>query len=494
MLRRGDLRGLVSSMLFNSYAFIFAFLPAVLVGLYLLVWLGWMRAAVWWIGLASLTFYGLGDVRFLALLIVSVIVNYLIGGRIVAAAASSTGSDGSGARRKRRWVATGITANLLTLGFFKYTNFFLSNVTSATGWHIPAAQIVLPIGISFFTFTQIAFLVDCGRGEGHRYRFWDYLLFVSFFPHLVAGPILNHKSILPQVESSRFGTPDSRSVYAAMIFFSIGLFKKVIIADSLSPQVQLLFHNAAGLNFVEAWAGALLYTFQLYYDFSGYSEMAVGLALLINVEIPINFNSPYKSTSIIEFWRRWHISLSSFLRDYLYIPLGGNRRGPVRRYANLLMTMVLGGLWHGAGWTFLAWGTLHGAGLALNHLWRSTGLRLPIVAAWPLTFVFVVVAWVFFRSPDIGTALTMLTAMSGLHGVPAMASLTSGAAFASQWLTLSSLAWIGGLAIWGAIAPNTQEVAFSEQPHPAFAMACALLFSASVMGLDQASEFLYFQF
>ena len=353
---------------------------------------------------------------------------------------------------------------------------------------------MLPIGISFFTFTQIAYLVDCGRGEGRRYSFADYLLFVSFFPHLVAGPILNHKSVIPQLESRAFGRPGAPEIYAALTFFSIGLFKKVVIADSLAPQVQAVFEHANISGFVEAWTGALLYTFQLYYDFSGYSEMAVGLALLMNVRIPINFNSPYKATSIIDFWRRWHISLSNFLRDYLYIPLGGNRLGERRRYLNLLATMLLGGIWHGAGWTFLIWGALHGAGLAVNHAWRGFGLRLPTAVSWPLTFLVVVIAWVVFRAPDVGSALSMLTAMTGMHGLPSLDTVMRAGPLAGVLDLGISWAWIVALGAWSALAPNTQEMILTPAPRPAFAAVCALIFVAAVMSLDRATEFLYFQF
>jgi len=476
-------------VLFNSYEFLFAFLPILLVGLFLLVSFGWGRAAVWWIGLGSIVFYGLGNPRFVPLLVVSVVVNYLVGARILA-----QGGAGADERRAKHWLIFGIAANLAALAYFKYTNFFLDNLSELSGWQTHWPQIVLPVGISFFTFTQIAFLVDCRRGAAHRYRFWDYLLFVTFFPHLVAGPILNHKSILPQIDSRGFGRPGAQEIYTALIFFSIGLFKKTIIADSLAPQVQIVFKAIPHLDFIDAWVGALLYTFQLYYDFSGYSEMAVGLALLINVRIPMNFNSPYKSTSIVEFWRRWHISLSNFLRDYLYIPLGGNRFGTRRRYQNLLTTMVLGGLWHGAGWTFLAWGTLHGLGLALNHAWRGTGLRLPTAIAWPLTFVFVVVAWVFFRAPDLGSALSMLSTMAGLNGLPSLTAIASGQALSPALMSPIWLMWVAALALWTATAPNTQEIALAEQPRPAFAVACGALLAAAVLGLDQPTDFLYFQF
>jgi alginate O-acetyltransferase complex protein AlgI len=450
--------------------------------------------ALWWSALASLAFYAVGDPRFLPLLLGSVVVNYFVGNQIVKITAQP--SDKSS---RTLWLIAGVTINLAALGYFKYANFFLDNIAMATGWTASVHRIVLPIGISFFTFTQIAFLVDCQRGEARHYRFVDYLLFVTFFPHLVAGPILNHKSIVPQLESREFGRPTSSAIYAGFLFFSIGLFKKIAIADSLAPLVQPVFSNITHLGMIEAWTGALLYTFQLYYDFSGYSEMAVGLAFLMNVRIPINFDSPYKATSIIDFWRRWHISLSNFLRDYLYIPLGGNRRGETRRYVNILITMLLGGLWHGAGWTFAAWGALHGASLAMNHMWRATKLRLPSVVAWLLTFVVVVIGWVFFRAPDISSAVHMLATMAGLHGQPSWESIAVFFRFgqtASHVLPdpLTAMGWIAVLSIWVIIAPNTQDLVLTPRPRPALAAGAAVIFVGAVLNLDRVSEFLYFQF
>jgi alginate O-acetyltransferase complex protein AlgI len=475
-------------MLFNSYEFLFVFLPVALIGLYLMAHLRQLRAAIWWTGLASLVFYALGDVRLAPLLIASIGANYLLGGRIMAARAAGH------ARAGRLWLIAGVAANLALLGYFKYTNFFLDNVAAVAGLALTMPQIVLPVGISFYTFTQIAFLVDCGRGEGHRYKFSDYLLFVSFFPHLVAGPILNHKSVVPQLESTEFGRPDARAMYMGALFFAIGLFKKVIIADALAPNVRQVFDNVPQLNLVEAWGGALLYTFQLYYDFSSYSEMAVGLALLLNVRIPINFNSPYKAISLIDFWRRWHISLSNFLRDYLYIPLGGNRLGQARRYFNLLTTMVLGGLWHGAGWTFLAWGAMHGTGLAINHafnaFWR--GPKIPAFIGWPATFLFVVLAWVFFRAETIGDALGMFEAMFGLRGMPDWNTVFSVKRFIGD--PLETFALLGVLTAWVIVAPNTQQMAESPKPRVAFAAAAGLLAAYAVLNHDRASDFLYFRF
>ena len=473
-------------MLFNSYDFLFLFLPLALTGLYLLALNGHLRMAVWWTGLASVAFYAISSLSFTWLLLGSVLANYTIGLRIVDAANSP-----AHAAARKLWLAAGVTANLAVLCYFKYQNFFIGEI--APGWSASFGHVALPAGISFYTFTQIGFLVDAGRGHASRYRFADYLLFVTFFPHLIAGPILNHKKIVPQLESRDFGRPDAATVYAAFMFFSIGLFKKVVIADSLAPLVQPLFLADARLGFFEAWGAALLYAFQLYYDFSGYSEMAVGLALLMNVRIPINFDSPYKATSIIDFWRRWHISLSEFLRDYLYIPLGGNRHGTPRRYLNLLATMILGGLWHGAGWTFLAWGALHGVCLAINHAWRATGLRLVKPLAWLLTTIVVLVAWVFFRAPDMPTALRILKAMANWRELVSLDKLVlTPTVFIPDPAT--TLAWIAALGIWVLVAPNTQQLALAPRPRLSLAFACAVMMAGAVMAFDRATEYLYFRF
>lgn len=465
-------------MLFNSYEFLFIYLPIVLATFYGLCKLNWLRLAIWWIGLASLAFYGLWRLEFLPVLLASIGFNYLAGWAIVEAATPA---------RKRCWLILGLAVNLGALGFFKYTGFFADIAMDIADTRFAIPDIVLPIGISFFTFTQIAFLVDCWRGSGKRYPFSDYLAFVTFFPHLVAGPILNHRSFIPQLERKRFGVPGTWRLYIATIFFAVGLFKKVIIADSISPYVGPLFDHATALSTVEAWAAALLYTFQLYFDFSGYSDMAIGLGLMLNLRIPFNFHSPYKARSIIDFWHRWHMSLSAFLRDYLYIPLGGNRRGKLRRYLNLLATMLLGGLWHGAGWSFLVWGGLHGLYLVINHLWRSLGRSLPVAIAWPVTFLCVVVAWVFFRAKTLADATAIIASMAGFAGTrpqgPALLA-DPGMVFVA----------ILGMILWTALAPNTQQIAFGMRPRRSFALAAATATAVSVLSLGKVSEFLYFQF
>src|SRR4030081_1504621 len=349
-------------MLFNSYLFIFLFLPIALIGYFALGRLGNL-APVMWLALASLCFFPGSNWQFVLLLLASVAFNYGIGLLLI-----------SGRLRPlpRFAVLTiGVAGDLLVLGTFKYAGFLAANLNAilSTGF---TGNILLPVGISFYTFTQIAFLVDAYRGKVARYRLPDYVLFVTYFPHLIAGPILHHKDMIPQFERAAAKRPDAHMILCGLIIFAIGLFKKTCLADGIQPLVTLAFGPNAP-SFDQAWIGALAYTFQLYFDFSGYSDMAIGISLMFGIFLPLNFNSPYKAMSIIDFWRRWHMTLSQFLRDYLYIPLGGNRRGRILRYANLMITMVLGGLWHGAAWTFGAWGALHGAVLCINHAWNNYG-------------------------------------------------------------------------------------------------------------------------
>lgn len=463
-------------MLFNSYEFIFLFLPAVLLIFYAFCQFGMVRAAVWWTGIASLLFYAYWDWHFLFLFAASIIFNYVMGSAIVLSKQEST---------RKYLLITGLITNLGLLAFFKYSHFFLQNIIDVTGVSLTIPNIILPVGISFFTFTQIAYLVDCMR-EQHKYQFADYLVFVSFFPHLVAGPILRHDKTIPQIESKRFGKPSARKVYIAIVFFSIGLFKKVVIADSLAGYVDNLFAHADTLSVLEAWTAALLYTFQIFFDFSAYSEMAIGLAFLMNVRIPFNFNSPYKAISIIDFWRRWHISLSSFLRDYLYIPLGGNRKGPKRRYLNLFITMLLGGLWHGAAWTFVIWGGLHGMYLAINHAWQRTGIKLPAFVAWSITFLAVVIAWIFFRAQHLTTAFSLLKTMFKLNGAALL-----GTQLPHPLLMLISIAALIGVA---RIAPNVQQIAIARQPAMRMAILTAVLLVIGILNLGHNANFIYFQF
>jgi len=408
-------------MLFNSYSFIFLFLPIAFAGMFFLGRQSHRLAALW-LGLASLTFYAAWDARFVLLLFTSIAFNYGAGYWIGLHRANES------SRKGKHTLVAAIAANLILLGYFKYTNFFLSSANQFFGTPIPALDIILPLGISFFTFTQIAFLVDVYRGIAREYNFIHYLLFVTYFPHLIAGPVLHHKQMMPQFANPATYRINTNHIAVGLTIFVLGLSKKVLLADNLAEHATPVFLAARDgnlLSMLEAWTGALAYSLQLYFDFSGYSDMAIGLSLMFNVRLPLNFDSPYKATNIIDFWRRWHMTLSAFLRDYLYIPLGGNRKGPLRRHANLMATMLLGGLWHGAGWTFIIWGGLHGLYLIINHGWREVKARLgwgqsgriANLAAGMLTFLAVVVAWVFFRADNLSAASSMLSSMAGANGL-----------------------------------------------------------------------------
>jgi D-alanyl-lipoteichoic acid acyltransferase DltB (MBOAT superfamily) len=406
-------------MIFNSYVFIFAFLPVVIFVFYGLGRYSHHLASLW-LAVASIFFYGWWDARFVALLLASIAFNYGAGYMIGHSLSHKKG-------RAKLLLILAIIANLTLLGYYKYANFFVDNFNFLAGTAINMAKVFLPLGISFFTFTQIAFLVDTYQGKVKEYNFVHYTLFVTYFPHLIAGPVLHHKEMMPQ-----FGKLDTcrvnwEHIAVGLSIFILGLGKKVLLADSLGEYATPIFDavKAGGHPLLfEAWFGSLSYTLQLYFDFSAYSDMAIGLSLMFNVRLPINFNSPYKSLSIIEFWRCWHITLSRFLRDYLYIPLGGSHEGKIRRYVNLMITMLLGGLWHGAGWTYVVWGGLHGLYLVINHGWRAfkqrmgwqDGGKLARFGAGLLTFLAVVVGWVFFRADNFSVATEMLSGMLGLNG------------------------------------------------------------------------------
>ncbi|HZX28504.1 MAG TPA: MBOAT family protein [Telluria sp.] len=475
-------------MLFNSCAFLFLYLPPVWAGYYLLGRRS-AFAATAWLGVSSLFFYGWWDVRFLPLLLVSIVFNCVMARALMRAAEPW----------RRRLLLGALAANLAALAWFKYTDFLLE----AVGF--PAIGVLLPIGISFFTFTQIALLVDCYRREVGAYRLTEYALFVSYFPHLIAGPVLHHKTMMPQFANPSARRPDAAHIALGVTIFVIGLAKKVLIADNLAPLANPVFAAGAHPPLVEAWTGVLAYTFQLYFDFSGYSDMAIGLSRLFGVRLPENFNAPYKAVDIGEFWRRWHMTLSQFLRDYLYIPLGGNRYGSMRRYRNLMLTMLLGGLWHGAGWNFVVWGGLHGAYLSTHQLWRARiPWRMPRPLAQGLTFLAVCFAWVFFRASDLPAALDVLRGLIGMNGI----GLPHVLAGLQPWLPhadFGGLRWIQlegpglpALALASALAfaaPTTAAlVATRWRPTPRWALASTALFVVSVFTLNRPTEFLYFQF
>lgn len=491
-------------MLFNSYTFIFAFLPIALLGFFGLSRLRWTKGAIVWMAIASLFFYAYWNPAYLLLLLVSISVNYAIGQQLDKCLRASFSA--------KVLLILGITFNLALLGYYKYARFFVSSLNDIFHHNLPIPEIILPLAISFYSFTQIAYLVDAYRGEtqSSNYDFSTYALFVSFYPQLIAGPILRHDELIPQFRNFKSFIFSHKNFALGLSLFILGLAKKLLIADNLSPWVAPVFDHAVEVKFLEAWIGALSYTFQLYFDFSGYSDMAIGLGWMVNINLPINFNSPYKATSIGDFWRRWHITLSAFLRDYLYIPLGGNKRGELRRYVNLLLTMLLGGLWHGAGWHYVVWGGMHGSFLVVDRAWRKLGISLPKCLAWLITFVAVIASWVLFRAHNLGDGVEILQAMSGLKAIelPMAYQGTFGwlSGFGVQFLKPGSFPYLpptylervwlalGTLFVAVIFFPNTQEILRRLQPNLWWALGIGILASFCFVSLNQVSEFLYFQF
>lgn len=486
-------------MLFNSYEFIFLFLPAAIIIYFILNKVTSNTIAKIWLVVASLFFYSWWDPAYLPLILVSILVNYITGSALVKHKIHSR-------IRSKAILVMGITFNLLLLGYFKYMDFFITNINLALATHLPLLKIILPLGISFFTFTQIAYLVDAYRSEAKEYKLVNYALFVTFFPHLLAGPILHHKEMMPQFESVENKRLNYENLARGVFLFFIGLFKKVVIADAFAVWANHGFDTAQTLSLIEAWVVSLSYTFQLYFDFSGYTDMAIGAALMFNIRLPINFDSPYKSLSIQEFWRRWHMTLSRFLRDYIYIPLGGNRHGESNTYRNLMITFLLGGLWHGAGWTFVFWGFMHGAGLCIQRGWRKLKIEMPNWLAWFITFNFINIAWVFFRAKTWADALKVLKGMFGLSGIMLPGTLSTKLGFLSAYgVTFTQLsARFDG--IYQAIAMiivflivsltfrNSMAMKDNFRPNWQTALFISLIAVWAILGLNKISPFLYFNF
>jgi alginate O-acetyltransferase complex protein AlgI len=494
-------------MLFNSSEFLFGFLPATLLIFFLSARIS-QRLAIAWLTMASLFFYAWWNPVWLPLLMASIGFNNLAG-RAIARHPN-----------KRGLLIFALSANLATLAHFKYGAFLVENLAPLLGSSFRWQGGELPLGISFFTFTQIAFLVDVYQRRAADFDPVRYGLFVTYFPHLIAGPVLHHKEMMPQFTRPDIFRFSADRMADGGVMFILGLFKKVVLADAFGNYARPAF-AAAGthqLTFFEGWGAALSYTLQIYFDFSGYSDMAIGLALMIGVQLPMNFHSPYKARNIADFWRRWHMTLSRFLRDYLYIPLGGNRRGLARQQVNLMLTMLLGGLWHGAGWTFVIWGGLHGLYLTVFHAWRRLvarrGWRLPAAwlpiargLSWLLTFVLVVVAWVFFRAESIEAAVSILQAMCGVNGavvpdqilnlVPALGHVATGLGKVPYLADGTVMGFVEmvvmitmGLLIV-VLAPTLPELRLRWRY--LLVVPCAALALQRVV-YGRASEFLYYQF
>ncbi|WP_375408965.1 MBOAT family O-acyltransferase [uncultured Methylobacterium sp.] len=457
-------------MLFNSFPFLLAFLPAALIlhGLAARFRPDWRLPVLLAL---SVVFYGWWDVRFVPLLAGSIGLNWLLSRLFL--------------RTKAGWlIPLAIAANLAVLAAFKYLNFLYDLANLVPGASLPRADLVLPLGISFFTFHHVMYLVDLRAGRAPPYGLLRYALYIAFFPQVLAGPLVRWREIMPQFDEAPYVRPDAAERFGrGILLLCVGLSKKVFLGDPLAGLVNPVFQAAASgatVTIAEAWQAALGFTFQIYFDFSGYTDMALGIALMFGILLPQNFDVPYRAVSLREFWRRWHMTLSRFLRDYLYIPLGGNRHGLTVQVAALFATMALGGLWHGAGLTFVAWGAAHGAGLGAGLLWRRAGLPMPAVLGWALTFVFVVLTWVLFRASSFEAAFAVYKGLFGL--APTGSGL--------RWRTLALAAAVAllGPSAWTAVqrVPPTRLAAVSS----------AVLFVVLLLkiGDDANYDFIYFQF
>jgi len=520
------------NLLFNSYEFIFLFLPLCTLGYYACARHYSLEIALGFLVVGSLIFYGYCNPAYLLLLLGSTGCNFLAGRAI-------SGASGWG---KGSILALGIAANLGLLAWFKYADLLVGGMSATLGARWEAGTILLPLAISFYTFQQVAFLVDAYRGEAREPNFLRYSLFVCFFPQLLAGPIVRHRELMPQFSSRERLHPLWSNMAIGVSIFAIGLFKKTVLADGLAGNVEPVFDTRwlPKVDFFLAWGSSLSYTFQLYFDFSGYSDMAVGVARIFGVRLPVNFFSPYKATSIIEFWRRWHITLSRYLRDYLRLPLGDNGGGgEFGKSAALFFILILVGLWHGASWTFLVWGAIQGGCLAVNHIWRTAAGRAGIefhhhplyrVLCWILTFAALVFSWVYFRAPTLDHGNRIALAMLGLQGfeIPAgilaragglgevLSALGFAPAMGGGSVLVTNIAWVAFSLLVVLALPNVAQIFSRYEPvmyendevfrpertggmltwrfNRWWAFTITAMAVAGFLTLQQASEFIYFRF
>jgi len=489
-------------MLFNSFEFMLLFLPITLVVYFLLLRKHLTIAARSWLLFASLFFYSWWDIKYLPLILGSILFNYTIGGLLAEYDASAKKPVS-----KKSIFLAGIIANIALLCWFKYMDFFIGTTNGLLGTQLPLLKIVLPLGISFFTITQIAFLVDAYEGLVEERNLLNYALFVTFFPHLLAGPILHHSEMMPQFERLRNKVLNWKNLYLGLTLFFLGLFKKVILADTFSAWASAGFDTTQPLTLIPAWLTSLSYTFQLYFDFSGYSDMALGVGWMFNISLPINFNSPYKATGMIDFWKRWHITLTNFVTTYLYTPI-------LRAFGSITFTnslvaiflaMLISGFWHGAGWNFIVWGGMHGAGLVVNHYWKKKKHKMPAWLGWLITFNFVNISFVFFRARSLEGAGQILGGMAGMNGIMLHRSLGKftwlqdmGITF-GKWLDAikgNDETWVMAIValIIVAFLKNSMEIISRVRPSWGWLVLLLVASFWSFLDMSKVSEFLYFQF
>ncbi|MFQ5489804.1 MAG: MBOAT family O-acyltransferase [Phycisphaerae bacterium] len=479
-------------MIFPSYIFVLVFLPCVLAGWY---GLRSVRLRLGFLTVCSYIFYGWWDYRFVVLMLATTLLDYFVGRAI---------SLTDNVEARRRYLALSVAGNLASLGFFKYFNFFSESLAELLGGlgleaNVPMLHVVLPIGISFYTFQSMSYSIDIYRGKCKPTGdLLSFLAYVSMFPQLVAGPIVRYDFVEGQLRNLGRQPASLDGISDGVWLFVVGLVKKIWIADALSPVVALAFDGGSAPAFYTAWAGTVCYTFQLYFDFSAYSDMARGLGGMLGFAFPVNFDSPYKAGNIAEFWRRWHITLSEWLRDYLFIPLGGSRGSMVKTLRNLGMVMFLGGLWHGAAWNFVAWGLLHGLLLIVYATWKRVGpVTLPRPVGVAVTFFCVMIGWAVFRADSLGGALEVLAGLAGLHGFEPLTyySTTFGLNLPALYGTTGGahgLAFLTLVALVAFLAPNSQQL--PKPRHPAFGVACGLIVLCAVTTFMDEAPFLYFEF
>jgi alginate O-acetyltransferase complex protein AlgI len=496
-------------MIFASDVFIL--FMAVLLPLYAVFVRQWHGRGKILLIAASLFFYSYWLPPYVLLLLGSILGNFALGRVLLHQRAE---------HNKTVLLTLGVVANIAMIAYFKYANFFLENIADLFGNHYTAVNIALPLGISFFTFQQISFLVDVYKKRLNEVSFEDYVLFISFFPQLIAGPIVTQSEMLPQLRRKRDWRLRADHFSLGFFLFSAGLFKKVVLIDPYVPYVDVVFAHAAGGNpvgLLDAWTGALGYSFQIYLDFSGYSDMAIGLALIFGLKLPLNFFSPYKATSIRDFWRRWHITLSRFLQRHLYIPFGGSKHGAMRTVLALMGTMLIGGLWHGAGWQFIVWGGLHGLMLVVNHFWGALRERSYLLGKYSqhwlyrahmvlLTFLALAVTWVFFRADSVTAALIIVSGMLGLNDVTSIGSATKGifpalpVYFAFVWLLPNTVQIMRRFPVVLAAPQFSSALVKTKRWSICFrltwfwAVISVVLFLASWFSMSNLSPFIYFQF
>lgn len=489
-------------MLFNSYIFILFFLPVTLIVYFLLNRTNKYVLSNVWLICMSLWFYAYFNTSYIVIILLSISGNYIVS-RILYTEYVNTNKW-----IKRLVLIVGILINVGSIFYFKYFDFFISNVNALFNQTFELKNVLLPLGISFFTFQQISYLVDSYRGETKDYGFVEYALFVSFFPQLIAGPIVLHSEVIPQFRNKEQRKFNHDNMAKGLYIFAVGLFKKVLIADTFAKAVNWGFSSYMNISSMDSFLVSLCYTFQLYFDFSGYCDMAVGIGNMFNIKLPNNFNSPYKATSITDFWSRWHMSLTRFLRQYVYIPLGGNRKGKVRTYVNIMIVFLVSGIWHGANWTFIIWGIIHGAANCLNRVFKNTWAKVGNITQWFLTFMFINFTWIIFRADSISQAKYIIKKIlsfdsmyvsSGLYECFKMTEFT----FLEEKFSLFSYlpSRITGFYMWSMLAiaffvilnfKNVSEIKF--KPTAGRAIVTVVFVIWAVLSLSGISTFLYFNF